>query len=341
MVTEVTFRFRRAALGKFSKKSDGTFLRKRHMRHVPGLRKLSGPRQSNDSRILLRVRKSQSDFGAATGPRKSIPQYLIDIASLSPTALGMRYRTTYDSWKNMKQRARTHGAVIHTEFERFRDFLKLMGPRPRSDYTLDRLDPTNPAYGPGLCVWRNKEAQSNNRGITVYLTDDKGERHPLTRWARLTSQSANTMRKRLSRGWSQQDVIAGVRRSGSELPQFNREINLEEKWPGASLRNAEKLEVLWRRSGPAIDRFSWLRGEAARYRGRDLEFWEMYSRVNAEGDEDIINAPPEVLVEREKILKFLKVVEPVIDEMVFAVQKKRKEEAMRPLLLMRERLIRA
>lgn len=345
--SKIKLRVHRAALGQFSKRSDGTSLRRIAPRPVTSLRKLPNPEQSKESSVPLRVRKAQSISAVVTAPRKSTLQYLIDIASLSATALNLRYRTTYDSWKNMKQRARTHGAVIAPEFEQFRNFLKLKGPRPRPEYTLDRLDPTNPMYGPGLCEWRNKEAQSNNRGITVFLTDDKGDRHPLTRWARLTGQNANTMRKRLSRGWNQQDVIAGVRRVSSEFPQGDSEIDLAKKWPGASLKNAEKLELLWRRSGPETTRMNWLIGQAARYRDRDLNFWESYASVDAEGDEDIFNAPSEVLVERKKIQKILSVVEPVISEMLFTVQKereerqkKREEERMRPILQERERLIR-
>ena len=52
----------------------------------------------------------------------------------------------------------------------------------------------------------SKKGQTRNRRNTVYLTDADGTCRPLGEWADLKGVSADTMRKRLERGWSDPDV---------------------------------------------------------------------------------------------------------------------------------------
>jgi hypothetical protein len=84
-----------------------------------------------------------------------------------------------------------------------------MGPKPRGDFSLDRIDPTNPMYGPGLCEWRDKKHQSRNRNNVHLLTDRDGTTMTLPAWAEVTGQNANTLRKRKSRRWQDTWVIHG------------------------------------------------------------------------------------------------------------------------------------
>src|SRR5688500_2188121 len=102
---------------------------------------------------------------------KEPPDVLTDCANLNATALRQKYALTYCSWRNMKGRRKTHGAVIAPQFETFAGFLAIVGPRPAKNFTLDRLDNANPEYGPGLVEWRSIEAQNSNKGDTVFLTD--------------------------------------------------------------------------------------------------------------------------------------------------------------------------
>ncbi len=115
----------------------------------------------------------------------------------------------YNAWRAMKDRARTEGAVIHERWEDFANFLEDMEPKPRGDFSLDRIDPTNPMYGPGLCEWRDKKHQSRNRRNVHLLTDTDGTTMTLPAWAELTGQNANTLRKRKARGWPDTWVIHG------------------------------------------------------------------------------------------------------------------------------------
>lgn len=169
--------------------------------------------------------------------RRVLKQHVIDARTLSATALRNRYRLTYDSWRNMKQRTK-QGAIIAPEFMSFADFIQHVGPRPRADYTLDRIDNNNRTYGPRLCEWRDKKAQANNRSTTILLTY-KDECHPLTIWAKRTNQSADTMRKRRLKGWTDIEVIEGKKFCSAPEDNFTPDM-----WPG-DLENQARCECVY------------------------------------------------------------------------------------------------
>lgn len=135
------------------------------------------------------------------------PQYEIDARTLRATELKRRYESTYSSWKNMKARRKSEGAVISPAFDKFADFLVTVGPRPEG-YSIDRIDHSNPEYGPGLVRWMDDIGQANNRSTTIMLTVG-GETKPLSRWAEETNQKADTLRARLAKGWLQEEVVHG------------------------------------------------------------------------------------------------------------------------------------
>ena len=163
--------------------------------------------------------------------KEKVPQHVLDVDTLSPTPLRKMYPLTASSHRNMKARAKTHGAIIAPEFEDFASFLKIQGPRPSAEFTLDRLDNDNPTYGPELCCWRDKGAQANNKSTTIYLTDVDGKKDTLVHWAKITTQKPDTMRKHRKQGWSDAEVIAGKR-----LPQSSRPRGF-----GITEDNAEKI----------------------------------------------------------------------------------------------------
>lgn len=132
-----------------------------------------------------------------------------DLARLQGMVLNRAYPREYRSWDNMKQRARAERCTVAPEFETFPGFLKGMGrPMPPGKHTSDRLDNDVRVYGPGLCDWRTPKEQANNRSTTHKLTID-GKTAPLTSWAEETGQRPDTLRKRLARGWSHQEVVYG------------------------------------------------------------------------------------------------------------------------------------
>lgn len=131
----------------------------------------------------------------------------------------------------MKSRRKAGLCKVAPEFEKFREFLRLVGPMPAGPkYTLDRLKNEERTYGPGLVEWRTPKQQANNRSTTIFLTHD-GTTLPLTEWAERTGQKPDTLRKRRRRGLSDSEIIGALVR----LRQIER------RWPGPQDR--ERLDV--------------------------------------------------------------------------------------------------
>lgn len=138
----------------------------------------------------------------------AIPEYILDAQKLSAGELKKKYESTYNSWRNIKQRAKQEGYSVAPDFEEFDSFLCVMGPRPGENFTLDRIEHTNPLYGPQHCRWLDKKGQANNRSTTLFLTIDSVTK-PLTVWAEETNQKPDTLRSRLRSGWSDVEVVYG------------------------------------------------------------------------------------------------------------------------------------
>ena len=182
---------------------------------------------------------------AAVENGSQVLQHVVDADNMTATALQKNYKSTFISWRNMKERVNTHAAVIDPEFVEFADFLRCMGPRPDKHFTLDRIDNDNPRYGPNLCAWRDKDAQNNNKGNTIYLTNVDGVTQPLTHWAKIKGQKPDTMRKRRLKGWSDADLIAGKQTLGTNAvaPSFSKSgPGALDIWPGNSLEAREWWE---------------------------------------------------------------------------------------------------
>lgn len=131
-----------------------------------------------------------------------------NVRTMKAMQLNQTYDLTYTTWKNMKSRCNNGGGRYRQEFDKFAEFLMHMGARRAAHFTLDRIDPNNPWYGPSECEWADKYAQNQNRRNCVYVTY-KGETRT-TGWARETRQSADTLYRRKKRGYSDEAVITGL-----------------------------------------------------------------------------------------------------------------------------------
>lgn len=149
-------------------------------------------------------------LGKDTGNDKE--QHLVDIKTLSASALRKKYPRTYKCWDNMKQRKKI-GAIIHKDFASFKDFLFYVGPCEDKNYTLDRLDNNDPEYAPGKVEWRDKYARNSNKGNNVFLTHDDGRSYIIAHWAKITNQKPATLYKRKAEGWLDMEIITGVKDS--------------------------------------------------------------------------------------------------------------------------------
>lgn len=135
---------------------------------------------------------------------------------ITATELKNRYRGTYTNWSGMKSRCQKFdeqtgfpSIELDPSFEKFHDFLEIMGPRPEQSWSIDRINPTG-AYMRDNVRWASKTIQARNRTNTVSLTID-GTTLPLVEWAEKLNVPADRLRNRKNMGWTDKEVISGER----------------------------------------------------------------------------------------------------------------------------------
>lgn len=161
---------------------------------------------------------------------KNSKQIESDVKNLKPKQLNEKYPKTYNSWRAMKQRRNTHGAIIHKDFEKFDSFLLVMGDKPSDEHTLDRINNDDKEYSPEKVRWATKKQQSNNKSDNVLLINVEGIVHTLAEWAYKTEQNPNTLRQRRARGWNDTEVISGIRDRGVALKFQPFPCETQNKW---------------------------------------------------------------------------------------------------------------
>ncbi|MEQ1938227.1 hypothetical protein ABMA46_08230 [Mesorhizobium sp. CN5-321] len=135
-----------------------------------------------------------------------------DIAYIKTgSALRDRYCAEANSHRNMKQRADQQGKVVSPAISDFSDFLLLIGPMPQPGMTLDRIDNNDPEYAPGKVRWATKKVQNNNKSDTRVYTLSNGMKFTASQLAEHFGLTADAIRKRSDRGWTDEEVILGRR----------------------------------------------------------------------------------------------------------------------------------
>jgi hypothetical protein len=142
---------------------------------------------------------------------RAIVQLRHDIRRLTQAELVKRYPAEWSSFRAMKRRAVTDEAVIAPDMATFKKFLAALGVCPVKGWTVDRIDTFDPEYAVGKVRWASKKEQANNRRSTIFLRDRHGVVRPLQEIARATGQKPDTIRKRLARGFSQEEALVGRR----------------------------------------------------------------------------------------------------------------------------------
>ncbi|GLT01137.1 hypothetical protein GCM10007897_25280 [Sphingobium jiangsuense] len=150
-------------------------------------------------------------------------EFVHNLQHLTKMQLRAQYVAEANSHRNMLTRSKQKGDKVHPDFREFRNFLRLVGPMPVSGATLDRIDNTDREYAPGKVRWADKRTQNNNKGDTLTIYDQRtGEVFTASRIAKLQGVSASAIRHRLTRGWSDAQIIAGTR--SSPLPTSDKQL---------------------------------------------------------------------------------------------------------------------
>jgi hypothetical protein len=162
-------------------------------------------------------------------------QHLLDCQTLGATELRKRYSAEANTHRNMKQRARSLGRIIHPDFHRFCDFLAHVGPRLCLGATLDRIDNNDPEYAPGKVRWADKRTQNSNKGDTLLFSHSRtNETYTVSQLAKRQNKSPATIRKHLERGWDDDEIIEGKRRRVQSVNSPTLPSHRPRKYPRAN-----------------------------------------------------------------------------------------------------------
>lgn len=101
------------------------------------------------------------------------------------STLTVKFRSEYGIWYGMNERCYREdhpsypyygavGILVCERWEDFSSFLEDMGPRPSSEYSIERKD-SNGNYEPSNCEWIKKKDQSKNttRSVRISSGSDK------------------------------------------------------------------------------------------------------------------------------------------------------------------------
>lgn len=182
---------------------------------------------------------------------EDVNQY--DAGLITATELRKLHLKTYKNWDDMKQRCKVdpetgiRRIALDQSFEKFADFLRILGPRPEQSMSVDRIDHTGP-YTPDNVRWASKTTQTRNRSNTVKLTY-RGKTQPLVEWAEELEINPATLRGRKSSGWTDEEAIEGKRSWATSSP--SPPLSSQKHWEFTPWhpKNREAMERLYQSHG--------------------------------------------------------------------------------------------
>ena len=143
---------------------------------------------------------------------KSCGCFTREAVSIANRTHGMRNLPEYSSWSAMRARcinpqrksyARYGGrgiTICDRWLNSFPNFYADMGPKPSSEYSLERINNSGP-YSPENCRWATGTEQCSNTRRNRILEHD-GLKMTATQWAAFLDINYFTLIDRLVRGWS-------------------------------------------------------------------------------------------------------------------------------------------
>lgn len=189
-------------------------------------------------------------------------EFQSDLERLSPSALRSKYSKEASAHAAMKTRVRkaaeagSYSSTLNPAWDEFRAFLEHMGPLPFDSASLDRIDYTDPEYGPGKVRWADKRTQTRNRSNTRMILW-RGEEMPLAEYAERIGVSVGAARAALidrkedPEDYARKRVGGPVDASSISFIQGTKHITASgvlaayEKWKAESVRRrTRKKEAL-------------------------------------------------------------------------------------------------
>ena len=209
----------------------------------------------------------------ARDEQHSLEEIAMLVPSLTDAELKSRFPKAWNEHQTIAKKCRRKSTrdTLHPGFRKFRDFLVAMGSAPSPKHSIDRIDPTNPVYGPDECRWATSKTQARNRSTNVHLTW-AGERHTLAEWTELSGINPETLKKRHQRGWSVERIFADAparkHRTPAKAPEATEAI----------ARASPSIQIATVAAQPALDVDGW---PAALKSSRDFETGWQHARAQA------------------------------------------------------------
>jgi hypothetical protein len=98
------------------------------------------------------------------------------------------------------------GITVCDRWRSFKNFFADMGPRPSSEYSIDRID-NNGNYELGNCRWATRTEQARNTRTNRFLTY-QGETLTIAEWAERLGVDYHALFARLKKGWSTEEALS-------------------------------------------------------------------------------------------------------------------------------------
>lgn len=138
--------------------------------------------------------------------------------------LTAQHESEYQSWRNMHERCEQprhknfpnyggRGIKVSPQWKSFEVFLRDMGRKPDSKFTIERND-VNGHYEHGNCRWASRDEQRRNKRNSVFVTY-QGKRMLLIDVISELGLSKTIVRSRLAQGWTLEQAIA-IPKGGSQ-----------------------------------------------------------------------------------------------------------------------------
>jgi hypothetical protein len=145
--------------------------------------------------------------------------HIADCDTLTKMELRRRYPQEENSHRNMLYRRKTEGALIHPDLYEFRSFLRILGPKPARGVTVERTNNDDREYAPAKVCWADKRTQNSNKGDShVFFEAATGQSVTTSQLARRQGVSPAAIRKRLERGWKDNEIVAGKTHRIASVP---------------------------------------------------------------------------------------------------------------------------
>lgn len=162
-----------------------------------------------------------------SGHTKSCGCHMRKVNKAVHTKHGMKRSSTYTSWCQMKARCHSPNSTSYANYgaigiavcdkwrNSFEAFLKDMGEKPASGYSIERID-NKKGYFPENCRWATAAEQNRNYSRNIVI-EYNGRKQCMKDWAVELKMHPSVLRYRLKAGWSVEQAFYTPVKLGNKI----------------------------------------------------------------------------------------------------------------------------